>query len=75
MKPKQFDKTNTIFAADQPEYLPLPAYKDKQGKVTTCWQLSFREHLRILFIGEIWLSLLTFNEPLQPVKMNTKCPL
>ena len=75
MKPKEFNRTNTVFAKDQPEYLPLPAYVNSQGKVITCWQLSFWERLRVLFIGELWLSVLTFKNPIQPVKMDTKCPL
>ena len=74
MEPKQFKEANVTFANDQPEYKPLPAFKNKspQGEVVTCWNLSFRERLRILFKGEIWLSLLTFNNPLTPTFLTTK---
>ena len=74
MKPKQFPEANVTFAKDQPEYQPLPAFKNKspQGEVITCWDLSFRERLRVLFKGEIWLSLLTFNKPLTPTFLTTK---
>ena len=74
MKPKKFKECNVTFAENQPEYLPLPAYKDngKEGYVITCWALSFRERLRILFKGEVWLNLLTFNKPLTPSFMTTK---
>lgn len=66
MKPKKFKEVNTIFAENQPEYLPLPAYKHQspQGEVITCWRLSFTERLRLLFTGNIWLCLLSFNKPL-----------
>lgn len=74
MKPKHFHEVNVIFAKDQPEYLPLPAFKNEstEGEVVTCWQLSFKERLRVLFKGEIWLSLLTFNKPLAPSFITTK---
>ena len=76
MKPKQFPEANTVFAKDQPEYQPLHAYREDSvngnGEVVTCWELSFRERLRILFKGEVWLCLLTFNKPLTPSFMTTK---
>ena len=68
MKPKEFPEQNVIFAKDQPEYQPLPALRvaDERGEVVTCWSLSFKERLRVLFRGEIWLCMLTFNKPLTP---------
>jgi len=72
MKPKRFPEVNTIYAKDQPEYQSLPAYKDPNGEVVTCWELSFKERFRILFKGEIWLSMLSFNKPLTPSFMTTK---
>lgn len=74
MKPKQFKEANITFAKDQPEYQPLPAFRNEstQGEVITCWELSFKERLRILFKGEIWLSMLTFNKPLTPSFLTTK---
>lgn len=72
MKPKEFKEVNVIFAKDQPEYLPLPAFKNKseRGEVITCHSLSFKERLKILFKGEIWLSMMTFNRPLTPIFMS-----
>jgi hypothetical protein len=74
MKPKNFKEANVTFAKDQPEYQPLPAFRadSQDGEVITCWNLSFSERLRILFKGEIWLSLLTFNKPLTPCFLTTK---
>lgn len=49
----------------QPEYIPLDAFTD--GRVTiTCYRLSFRERLNILFLGRLWLGQLNFGQPLQP---------
>lgn len=64
----------TVFAKDQPEYLQLPAFRDEYGAVTMRWKLTIRERLRILLSGDLWLSVLTFNNPLQPVKLDTTPP-
>lgn len=74
MKPIEFKEQNIVFAKDQPEYQPLPAFKDDtpQGEVISCWSLSFSERLRILFFGKLWVSLLTFNKPLTPSFFTTK---
>ncbi len=74
MKPTTFPEVNVTFAKDQPEYLPLPAFRNDspQGEVISCWQLSFRERIRILFTGKLWVSLMTFNKPLTPSFFSTK---
>jgi len=71
MKPVKFKESNVIFAVDQPEYLPLPAFRDlNQGSVVSCWKLGIRERIKMLFTGKVWLGLLTFNKPLQPIYMS-----
>ena len=74
MKPVKFKECNITFAKDQPEYNQLPAFKNKsdKGEVISCWELSFRERIRVLFLGRIWLRLLSFNKPLTPSFMTTK---
>jgi hypothetical protein len=42
------------------------------GQVVSCWQLSFRERLRILFTGKLWVMLATFHKPLTPSIFTTK---
>lgn len=73
MKPIKFKECNIEFAKNQPEYNNLPAFKDNSalGKVITCWELSFKERLRVLFFGKVWLDLMTFNRPLIPSFMTT----
>ena len=72
MKPIEFLGCNCVYAKDQPEYIPLPAHKSKEGEVTTCWKLSLKERLTVLFKGKLYLSVLTFNKPLQPLKLTVK---
>jgi len=69
------DLPTVTFAKDQPEYLPLPAWRDADGTVVTRWRLSLKERVQILFTGDLWLTLMTFNHPLQPVKLTTVCPI
>lgn len=68
MKPINFKEANVVFAKDQPEYQPLPAYRidSPKGEVVSCWKLSFRERLRLLFTGKLWIQLLSFNQALTP---------
>lgn len=77
MKPVEFPGVNVVFAKDQPEYMPLPAMKipnDPQGLIITKWQLSPEELERIKETGTIHLSMLTFNQPLQPVLLTVDLP-
>jgi len=66
MKPIAFPEHNCVYAKDQPEYLPLPVHRTADGKVISCWELTWRERLRVLVSGKLWWSVLTFNTPLQP---------
>jgi len=59
------------FAKDQPQYIPLPALKFQDGLVVTRWSLSWRERISVLFGGSVFLGLLTFNGPLQPIRIST----
>ncbi|MBA4852060.1 hypothetical protein [Emticicia sp. BO119] len=74
MKPIHFLGQNTVYAKNQPEYQPLPGFKadSPQGEFISCWKLSFKERLMILFTGKLWVSLMTFNKPLTPSFFSVK---
>ena len=74
MKPIKFKEMNCTYAENQPEYLPLPAYKDFNGEVISCWSLSLYEKMRILLTGKLWITVLTFNKSLQPICTSIDCP-
>lgn len=61
------DFAEVTFAANQPEYQPLPAIVTPDGHVVTRWQLSEEERERISQTGELWLLTMTANRPLQPI--------
>lgn len=68
MSPVKVSESNVIYAGNQPQYLPLPAYRSEDGLVITCWELSFKERIKLLLSGKLFLAILTFNNPLQPLK-------
>ena len=77
MTPVSFPEQNTVYAKNQPQYLPLPTHRvgDPEGTVVSCWGLSLRERLRLLFTGRLWLQTLTFDHPLQPQLPGVDKPL
>ncbi len=71
MNPVKFPECNAVYGEGQPDYKPLPAYRSPGGEVVTCWELTEEEKKRVAETGQIWLSLLTFGLPLQPVYITT----
>jgi len=63
-----------VFAKDQPEYLPLPAIRTTDGQVITRWKLDWKERIKVLFNGSIFLRQLTFNQSLQPQSVSVNEP-
>lgn len=55
------------YAKDQPEYLPLPSLKSEDGRVVSRWTLTVEERAKIAAGADIFLTLHTFNNPLQPI--------
>ena len=76
MKPISFKESNTIFAENQPPYLPLPAYQDDEsgGRIIHCWKVSIKERIKILFTGKLWVEVLNFKQLPQPISMMVNNP-
>lgn len=75
MEAVKFKEYNIVFAESQPEYLPLPAHITDDGVVvTSCWSLSFLERIKVIFTGRLFLQIVTFNKPLQPLRMSVNKP-
>jgi len=72
MIPTTFKQSNVVYAKDQPEYLPLPAHKTTDGQVTSCWKMGIKDRLRVLLSGRVFVTMLTFNQPLQPLRVSAK---
>lgn len=66
-----FPERNVEIAKDQPQYQTLPAYVDsKEGTITSCWELTPEQIAEVGRTGKIWLRVLTFGNPLQPVLLS-----
>ena len=62
------DGGHVVYASDQPEYQPLPAWvRDNPTRVVTRWRLTWRERLTVLLRGDLYLEQMTFGKPLQPI--------
>ena len=74
MEPTKFDGSNITYAKDQPEYLPLPAHNGCDGVVTSCWRLTMKERVKVLFTGRLWLQQMAFGQALQPQRPSVDRP-
>lgn len=63
-----------VYAKDQPEYVPLPAVKLADGEVISRWELTVEEKEKISETGCIYVAMLTFNGPLQPIWLTVEPP-
>lgn len=67
MKPIDFEGADMVFGKNQPEYMPLPAKQVNNNTIMTCWELTDEDILLINSSKKIWLGIMTFGKPLQPV--------
>jgi hypothetical protein len=65
-----------VYGRDQPQYLPLPArtVDGPEGLVITEWQLTEEERTLIAHGENIRLSVMTWGERLQPVRLDITTP-
>ena len=69
-----FPESNVLIAKDQDEYHTLPAHANADGLALTCWKCTWRDRLRILLGGKVWMITLTFKKPFQPTIMLANKP-
>lgn len=77
MRPLKFKGCNIVYGATQKEYQPLPAERRgmvETGEILTCWELDPEELEIVKKTGKVWLSVLTFGQPLQPVLLSAVKP-
>ncbi|MBE9490863.1 MAG: hypothetical protein IMY67_11255 [Bacteroidetes bacterium] len=72
MKPTKFKEHNTVIKTPKDFYdIPIFAADTVEGHVVMCYGLSFWERLRVLFTGKIWISVLSYQKPLNPMFLGT----
>ena len=67
--------TEVVYAKDQPQYKPLPAMRGEDGTILTRWKFNWAERLVLLWHGDLYLWVVTFNKPLQPLRMQVGRPV
>lgn len=68
-----FPEGNAVFARNQHEYKPLPAWTDG-NLVITCYRLSWWERVKMFLTGRVWFQQLTGGLPLQPQRPTVDYP-
>lgn len=72
-----FPEQNEVIAKDQPQYLPIPAYyvdKSPKGEIFMKIQPTPEELKQLNEQGHFWMSIWTFDNPLQPLRLFTESP-
>jgi|SRR5579863_7971476 len=77
LKPKDgpviegLEEREIVFAKNQPQYLPLRTLvsDDKNRKTLSRWEPSPEQRKAIAEGADIYLQLMTFGQPLQPILM------
>jgi hypothetical protein len=62
------------FAKEQPEYQQLHVlkYAGTEGIVVACFGMTWKERWRLFWTGKIWVGIMSFNKPLQPIQLSTQ---
>jgi hypothetical protein len=77
MKAIEFQEVNLRIAENQPEYETLPVFIDHSSpeyEATMCFELDDDEKKQVVETGKIWLRVLTFGKPFQPIGMSCLKP-
>lgn len=71
-----FPDSNSVFASENPDFYPLPAevIPGPSMQINTCWELSKEELEEVMKTGHIWVSILSFGQPLHPMLLSTRKP-
>lgn len=59
-----------VIAKNQPEYEPLRSLVTPTGVVLTRWKLNEEQRDRISLGQDLYLEILTFGNPLQPLRLS-----
>jgi hypothetical protein len=76
-KPVRFPQVNVVFGKNQEGVKPLPAHMENvaHGPVHTLWELDDDEIEEITRTRQVWVTVLTHGQPLQPLYIGGGCPL
>lgn len=77
MDPVDFPGADVVVAKDQPPYKPLPVQwvGGDMGVMLMCWEMSEEELAEVIRTRRIWITSLTFSQPIQPLCVSTDRPV
>lgn len=76
MTPIEFPEQNITIKGDGARSFDLPAHYNKKHKIiTSCHKLTLDEVGELVENGVIYLQILTFGDPMQPVRLSIQNPL
>ena len=55
MIPMDFKEKNCMLTKE--DCLPLPVYANGE-QIVSCWKMSWKERIKALFYGKVWLSVM-----------------
>jgi hypothetical protein len=64
-----------VYACSQPQYIPLPVIQRKDGIITCRWHMTWRERMKALLHGDVYVQINTHNNPLQPIRVYIDPPV
>lgn len=64
-----YQSQEKVYAKDQPQYKPLPTHRSKDGIVLSRWTLTESERVAVASGSDLFLYNWTFNQPLQPIRL------
>jgi hypothetical protein len=72
---KGFEQFEVVFAKDQPQYMPLPVLPLNDGQVVISrWRMTWKDRLRLLWTGNVYLWIWSFGRPILPVAIECDEP-
>jgi hypothetical protein len=76
MTPCNFEQATHTLAKDQPQYLPLPIHLGHapEYRMTSCWQLTDEEIEQLVRTRRLWIQVLSFGAPMQPILPSADAP-
>lgn len=63
-----------VYAEDQPQYHPLPTVRTPGGTLVTRWTPTDAEKAAIIRGEDVYVTVMTFNQPLQPLRVTIGPP-
>lgn len=64
----------TVYAKDQPQYVPLPTLKNSEHQILARFKLTDKERTDLFEGADIYVCVLTYGHPLQPFMISVEHP-